>query len=346
MAASLAATRESLRPALAHVRATGPAVLDLAGVTSFDDVGLAQVLALVLDARALGRNVRVENVPPEALRRLSLLAPGDVLARPAPVEADGPVESLGERFIQKTRDGHEYLVLLLELVVRLLLRRRGLRLKQIVQEILVIGVGAIPILCLIGFLIGLIIAFQAAYQLRDFGASIFVANMVGIAMARELSPFVTGILVAGRSGSAIAAEVATMKINHELDALRTMAIDPVSSVLLPRVIATVIAVPILVALANILGVLGGMVIAVGPLSLSAGAYFDQLLVAVKPNDVLVGLLKAVTFGLIIATVACHKGMQVSGGSREVASATTSAVVSSIFWMIVCDAAVTMVFFYV
>ncbi|MCX5659953.1 MAG: MlaE family lipid ABC transporter permease subunit [Planctomycetota bacterium] len=345
-AATIRATRDALAPALAHARTAGPAVVDLAQVAAVDDIGLAQIMAALLDARAEGKTLRVENVPQDVLRRLSLLDPKDVMAAPQAGPRAGALESLGDGFFARTRDGAEFLGIVVELVIRLVMRPKGLRLKAIVEQVMIIGVGAIPILSLIGFLIGVIIAFQAAYQLRDLGANLYVANMVGLSMARELSPFVTGILVAGRSGSAIAAEIATMKINLELDALRTMAIDPTSSVLLPRVIATIIAVPILVALANVLGILGGLVIAVGPLSLSAGSYWDQILIAMRPNDILIGMLKAVTFGIVIATIACHKGSQVSGGSREVAAATTAAVVSSIFWMIVCDAIVTMVFFFV
>lgn len=345
MAATIGATRDALRPAVAHARA-GPAVVDFAAVTEVDDIGLAQVMAALIDTRAQGRSLRLENVSPAVLERLSLLDPREVLAKPAPQPEEGTLLQLGGRTIEMTRDAREYLATVLELVARLIMHRRGLHLANIVDQILIIGIGAIPILCLIGFLIGLIIAFQAAYQLRDFGANIYVANMVGLALTRELGPFVTGILVAGRSGSAIAAEVATMKINHELDALRTMAIDPYSYVLLPRVIATVVALPILVAIADLLGVLGGLVIAIGPLSLTPGAYIDQVIIAVKVNDVLLGVLKSVTFGVIIATIACHKGSQVSGGSREVAAATTASVVSSIFWMIVCDAIVTMVYFFV
>ena len=198
------------------------------------------------------------------------------------------------------------------------------------------GVNALPIVGLISFLMGLIMAFMSSIQLRQFGANILVASLVGLAMVRELGPIMTAIIVAGRSGSAYAAEIGTMKISEEIDALFTMGFDPIRFLAIPKIIATVIVVPLLTLFSNIFAITGGLIVGVFMLDLTTGAYIAQTLKTLTLFDLLWGLFKSGVFAFLIAWTGCLRGFQVSGGAASVGQATTSAVVSSIFLIILSD----------
>ena len=203
-----------------------------------------------------------------------------------------------------------------------------------------IGVDALPIVGLIGFLLGLIMAFQAAFQLRQFGANIFVANLVGVAMVRELGPLMSAIVVAGRSGSAVAAELGTMVVGEEIDALRTMGINEIQYLVVPRVYAITFTQPAVTLFSMVVGIIGGFLIAVLYLDLSAAAYLQQTLSALSLNDLITGLSKSVVFAWIIVLIGCHTGLRISGGAEGVGRATTTSVVASIFFIIVADSVFT------
>jgi phospholipid/cholesterol/gamma-HCH transport system permease protein len=200
-----------------------------------------------------------------------------------------------------------------------------------------VGVDALPIVGLISFLLGLIMAFMSAVQLQQFGANIYVASLVSLSMVRELGPIMTAIIVAGRSGSAFAAEIGTMKISDEVDALFTMGFEPTRFLVVPKVIASVITVPILVLFSDLFAIFGGLVVGVFMLDLTTNAYIAQTLKTLTLFDVFWGFLKAAVFALLIAGIGCLRGFQVRGGAAEVGKATTSAVVSSIFLIILADA---------
>ena len=205
------------------------------------------------------------------------------------------------------------------------------------------GADAVPIVMLINFLVGLVMAFQSAPQLQRFGANIFVADLIGISMTRELGPLMTAIVVCGRSGAAFAAEIGSMKVNEEIDALRTMGFGPMRYLVLPRTMALMITMPMLTLLANVLGILGGLCVGVFSLDLTAMAYFVQLQKAVKLWDLYSGLIKAAAFGLAIAMIACQQGLATSGGAEGVGRRTTAAVVTTLFTLIVIDAIFTVFF---
>ncbi len=198
------------------------------------------------------------------------------------------------------------------------------------------GVDGLPIVALISFLMGLIMAFMSSVQLEQFGANIYVASLVGLSMTRELGPIMTAIIVAGRSGSAFAAEIGTMKISEEVDALFTMGFDPIGFLVIPKLIAAVLMVPILTLFSDIFAIAGGLVVGVFMLDLTAGAYVAQTINTLTLFDVFWGVLKSGVFGLLITWVGCLRGFQVSGGAASVGQATTSAVVSSIFLIILFD----------
>ena len=198
------------------------------------------------------------------------------------------------------------------------------------------GVDALPIVALISFLMGLIMAFMSSVQLEQFGANIYVASLVSLAMTRELGPIMTAIIVAGRSGSAFAAEIGTMKITEEVDALFTMGFDPVRFLVVPKLVAAVVMVPILTLFSDLFAMAGGLLVGVLMLDLTANSYIAQTVKTLTLFDVSWGILKSGVFGLLIAGIGCLRGFQVQGGAASVGKATTSAVVSSIFLIILSD----------
>jgi phospholipid/cholesterol/gamma-HCH transport system permease protein len=205
------------------------------------------------------------------------------------------------------------------------------------------GADAVPIVLLINFLVGFVMAFQAARQLKMFGANLYVADLVGISLTRELAPLMTAIIVCGRSGAAFAAELGSMKVNQELDALRTLGLLPFGWLVLPRVIALVLVVPLLTILADFVGVAGGLVVATTNLELSTRGYLIETLKTVHGWDVVTGLMKSVVFALAIALIACQQGFSASGGAEGVGKRSTSTVVTSLFAIVVVDALFTMLF---
>jgi phospholipid/cholesterol/gamma-HCH transport system permease protein len=207
------------------------------------------------------------------------------------------------------------------------------------------GVGALPILSLITFFIGLILALQSAYELRKFGALNFVASAVAISMTRELGPLITAIVVIGRSGSAFAAEIGTMKVTEEIDALETMAIDPIHFLVTPKFIAMIVMLPCLTIWANSMGILGGALFGVAQADFTLVRYIQSSLDALFLRDITTGLVKSVMFGITITAVGCHEGLSTGAGAEQVGRSTTRAVVVSIFLVILVDLVFTALFFF-
>jgi phospholipid/cholesterol/gamma-HCH transport system permease protein len=223
---------------------------------------------------------------------------------------------------------------------------RPLRLRQVVSQAMQVGVRALPILSLITFFIGLILALQSAYELRKFGAITFVANAVAISMTRELGPLITAIVVIGRSGSAFAAEIGTMRVTEEIDALETMAIHPIDFLVTPKFLAMIIMLPCLTIWANSMGILGGALFGVTQASFFFGRYIRASLDALFLRDIVTGLIKSVVFGIAITAVGCHEGLSTGAGAEEVGRSTTRAVVVSIFLVILVDLVFTALFFFI
>jgi len=225
------------------------------------------------------------------------------------------------------------------------LRGKPLRLQQTVAQAMQVGVRALPILSLITFFIGLILALQSAYELRRLGALTFVANAVAISMTRELGPLITAIVVIGRSGSAFAAEIGTMRVTEEIDALETMAIHPVDFLVTPKFLAMVVMLPCLTIWANSMGILGGALFGVTQAGFFLSRYIRVSLDALFLRDIVTGLIKSVVFGVTITAVGCHEGLSTGAGAEEVGRATTRAVVVSIFLVILVDLVFTALFFF-
>lgn len=206
-----------------------------------------------------------------------------------------------------------------------------------------VGADAVPIVVLINFLLGFVMAFQSAVQLRQFGANIFVADLVGLAIVRELGPLMTAIIVCGRSGAAFAAELGTMKVSEEIDALRTLGFGPLRYLVLPRLVGLLIAAPILTLLGDVVGMLGGLLVGITSLDLTVSGYLLETRQALHAWDVLQGLVKSVVFAMAIGIVSCQQGLATVGGAEGVGRRTTSAVVASLFALILVDACFTLVF---
>jgi phospholipid/cholesterol/gamma-HCH transport system permease protein len=208
------------------------------------------------------------------------------------------------------------------------------------------GVDGLPILGLISFLLGLIMAFMSSLQLKQFGANIYVASLVGLAMVRELGPIITAILVAGRSGSAFAAEIGTMKVNEEVDALVTMGFDPVKFLAIPKVFAAMVVVPILTLFSDLFAIFGGLLVGVIGLEITPYTYLRQTASAFDSFDIIAGTVKSIVFAILIAGIGCQRGFEVRGGAEAVGNATTSAVVSSLFLIIVTDSTFAIILNYI
>jgi phospholipid/cholesterol/gamma-HCH transport system permease protein len=220
-----------------------------------------------------------------------------------------------------------------------------LRLSRAIHQAMAVGVEALPIVSLISFFVGMIFALQSAYQLRKLGALQFVADAVAIAITRELGPLMTAIMVIGRSGSSFAAEIGTMKVNEEIDALETMALKPVHFLVAPKFLAMIIMLPCLTCWADFMGITGGGLFGVSDGPFTWRSYFTRSLDALVLRDVTTGLIKSVMFGVVITAVGCLEGFSTGLGSEQVGRSTTSAVVKCIFMVILVDLVFTAIFYF-
>ena len=206
------------------------------------------------------------------------------------------------------------------------------------------GADAVPIVILINFLVGFVMAFQGAVQLKQFGANIFVADLVGLSITRELGPLMTAIILCGRSGASFAAELGSMKVAEEIDALRTMGFGPMRFLVLPRIVALMLVLPLLTLLGDVVGIAGGLAVGILNLDLTFTGYLYETRSALTVWDVFSGVVKSTVFGMVIALIACQQGLATTGGAEGVGRRTTSAVVTILFTLILADAAFTLLFY--
>jgi phospholipid/cholesterol/gamma-HCH transport system permease protein len=321
-------------------------VLDCSGLSAADELAAARLLRLIAEARAEGVEVRLTRIPDE-LRRILLTVDPAILDAAKPPARRNPVEVIGERALETAESAREIGDLLRDAAANVAVPfgREGIKWDRAFEQMALVGVNAVPIVVFISFLVGIVLALNGAAQLRQFGAAIFIANLVGIAMTREMGPLMTAIIVSGRSGSAIAAELGTMKVSEEIDAMETMALSPTRFLVVPKIVALALMMPLLTVLSNAAGILGGYFIGVVTLDLGSSAYVSQTVQALFVSDVLTGLLKSVVFAVIIGVVGAYRGLTVRGGPEAVGRATTSAVVTSIILCIVANAFFTAFFYY-
>lgn len=224
-------------------------------------------------------------------------------------------------------------------------RGKGIRWSASLRQMVTVGFNAVPIVSLISCFVGVIVALQGAYSLRSFGALDFVVNMVAVIITRELGPLLTAIIVIGRSGSSFAAEIGTMKVGEEVDALETMGLNPIRFLVVPRYFAMIVMLPCLTTVADTAGVLGGALFAMVSLGWSLQNYLLRTIDALVMRDIVSGLVKSLVFAVIITKIGCYEGFSVQGGAEGVGRSTTASVVKSIFSVIAADMIFTALFYY-
>ena len=328
----------------------GPGVqrvtFDGRGITSWDS-GLLTFLIKVIDTcTKLNIPLEKEGLPQGAQRLLALASavPERKGARREEKRATF-IEHLGDSAIAFWRTILEMLAFIGEASVafmRLLAGKAQFRRSDLFLTIQECGAQALPIVSLISILVGLILAFIGAIQLQIFGAQIYVASLVGIGMVRALAAVMTGIIMAGRTGASFAAQLGTMQVNEEIDALKTLGISPMEFLVLPRMLALFLMMPLLSLYANLMGILGGLIIGVFMLDLNFMEYYNKTQESVRLNDLWVGLFSAAVFGVLVALAGCMRGMQCGRSASAVGEATTSAVVTSIVSIVVAMAVITVV----
>ncbi|MBN2425624.1 MAG: MlaE family lipid ABC transporter permease subunit [Calditrichaceae bacterium] len=322
-------------------------ILDFAEVESIDTAGVALIDYLNEFAPRFGTEITLTNVSKKISSAMDVFHLKKVFT-PEKKEPPGFFEKTGDLFYKLKNSVGDILILLSNItywsglsIVRPKLRRKG----EVIHQSILIGVNAFPIIALIAFLIGFILALQSAAQLRQFGANIYVADLVAIAMVSEMGPLITAIMVAGRSGSAIAAEIATMVVTEEIDALKVMGIDPAPYLVVPKVMAMSLVMPMLTIFANFIGIIGGMVIAITYLDLDILPFFNEVMSVLRYKELVTSIVKSLTFAFIIAVTAAYFGQKVKGGAEGVGKSTTSAVVFSIFFVIVADSILGLLFYF-
>jgi phospholipid/cholesterol/gamma-HCH transport system permease protein len=316
-----------------------PIVIDASRLEYVDTVGVALLFDLGRQRRPAGADVVFQSLPPSLA---SLLHRYDAADFATPVRARrqvGVLEHVGRSAATQFR-------LVRELLDFLSMCRRALMhavthpgtvaWTDVLDVATEAGAHAVPIVLLIAFLMGVIIAFEVGLVAREFGAVIFVVNGVGKAMLRELGALMTAIVLAGRTGAAFAAQIATQKINEELNAISTFGLDPIQLLVLPRLLAAIMVVPLLTVLADVVGLFGGALVMATTFNLSCLQFYSQLLKAVTAQDFMLGVVKAAVFGLTVAAIGCHRGLRTGAGPAAVGLSATGAVVASIVMIVVID----------
>ncbi len=290
--------------------------------------------------RNAGRQISVEGLRPEFKELLQMVSSN--WGRVSGVETSQEsyqqrLEQWGNLQALQAVKALEFLGECTVIVIKSLKRPSLIRRQALIHSLEQDGFRALPITGLLAFLLGFVIAYQGAEQLRQFGANIFIVDLVGISLLREISPLIVAILIAGRSGSAYAAQIGAMKVTEELDAVRTLGLSPMQLLVVPRVCALMIAVPLLTVYADVLGVMGGSIIASSQLNVSGTEFVSRFEEAVAIRHFFIGIGKAPFFAIIIALVGCYQGFQIRGSVDDVGRRTTMSVVQSIFLVIVFDA---------
>lgn len=325
-------------------------VLDLGEVTYFDSSGAAIIMEARRKCRELNNSFKLVNVAQTVqgfLRVVHIeedISAGILKPRTRP----NLFVQIGEGTIglyNSAGDIITFIGALATALARDLSRPGKLRWDGLWRLIEKSGGDAVPIVTLLSFLMGSILAFQSADQLRKFGATLYVADLVSISICLEMGPLLTALIIAGWSGAAFAAHIGTMQVTEEIDALRVMAIDPIRYLVSPRIIALAVVAPCLTIFADVVGVLGGFMVGVFSLDVTPSQYLSEVKKVLELDDVLKGITKSFVFGVEVAMVGCMKGFQVKGGAESVGAATTSAVVTSIFVIVVTDAVFAVVFHY-
>lgn len=332
-----------LEKTIARMKHESITVIDGTGVTVLDTSG-----AVFVNRVAAEGGIEKRGFDDNAVKLMDLAAkkkPEDI--RPPDVKSRVTFESIGGDILKRIDTVNEVAVLVVDILywsVVGIFKRDQYRKGSYSEQAIHMGSTALPIIATILFLIGAISVLQSAETLKNFGASIFVVDMLALALARELAPLMTAIIISGRSGSAIASEIATMKFTEELDAIKTMGLNPIRFVVVPKLWAMATCVPLLSVLALLFGLLGGFIVALTYMGLTVNTFFNRLLISLFFWDITTGLIKSISFAIIITVVGTYRGLTFSGGADGVGRSTTSSVVTSIFAIIVMDAIWSIIFY--
>lgn len=318
--------------------------INLAEISGLDTAGAVMVQRLCQRLRSGGARVQLEDASAERQAVLKLAA-GETGALPQRARSN-PLEQLGRRVAGGWLGIAEYLAfigrLTLDSLPRLL-RPHRLRWHEIAVELERAGVMAIPITGLLAFLIGIVMAYQSGETLQTYGANVFLVDLLGFIILREMGPLMTSVIVAGRTGSAYTAQIGTMRLTEEVDALRTMGVTPFEMLVLPKFLALIIALPLLTLWTDAMGLLGGMLVADLLYGVDFDVFLQRLPTAVPPSMLWVGIAKTPVFAALIASIGCYQGFRIRYSADEVGRYTTISVVQGIFWVIVADAAFSVAF---
>lgn len=326
-------------PSLCGALSPKPLIIDIKQVSFCDGAGAAFLFELELEARKYTQDIQIAHSNPELqelFQRVDKARLKSVLSTPIP--QTNAITEIGKTICHLCQDFRDLFVFLGHLLSSFqwtAFHLHRIRWTDFFKLIELVGVNAVGITVLLGFLFGLIMAFSAAMPLRQFGVEVYVSDLVAIALVRVLGPFITAIIIAGRTGSAFAAELGTMKINNELDALNVMGLEPMRFLVVPRVISTILLAPLLTVLTNTAGLIGsGLVIT--SLGYAVGTYYDHVQSILTITDVCVGLFKALVFGGLVGGVGCLRGLQTESGAGAVGISTTRAVVSGIVLIVLAE----------
>jgi phospholipid/cholesterol/gamma-HCH transport system permease protein len=320
--------------------------LDLSDVAIVD--GAIMALLVELRATLVTRGIRCEIVgASERVTPLVHLYGGDLPpVRKEPKPTVPLLERAGRAVAETGAALHRYAIFVGELAAStfgMLRRPSTSNLSAALPLAERAGIDGVPIVLLLNFLVGVVMAYQSSEQLRRYGANVYVADVVGISATRELAPLMTAIIMCGRSGASFAAELGSMKVAEEIDALRTLGFSPVRYLILPRVVALVLVAPVLTLLADVVAVIGGAIVGVTSLDVTVGGYFAELTTAISAKDVWTGVIKSVAFAAAIALIGCQQGFATSGGAAGVGKRTTSTVVTCLFTIVILDSLLTIFF---
>ncbi|HLU38928.1 MAG TPA: MlaE family lipid ABC transporter permease subunit [Planctomycetota bacterium] len=324
--------------------------VDASGVTYCDGAGAAMLVDFDRTCARTGGRLELRDFPEAFQPILDLVRPE--LREPPAAEPCPPWESVatfvGRRTVELLRDARSLVGFVGEVTVAMLhaiLFPHRVRWRDVLRAMQTTGVDAFPVVMLVSALLGLILSYQSADILHRFGADVFLPFGLALSIVRELGPLMTAIVLTARSGSAFAAEIGTMKVNEEVDALSTMGLDPTRFLVTPRLIAAVLVTPVLTVFANLAGLVGGTIVGTLQLGLPLVTCINEMRKALDLTDLFGGLFKALVFGTLVAAIGCHRGMQTSGGAVGVGAATTSAVVSGIVLIALADAVLAVVYYH-
>lgn len=346
---SVAALWREVMPGVSCLGKKDELALDADGVLRCDGAGEALIVELYRRSTQQGFVITCRDARHMVSRTLGLFHVEQFAEDPStvnPIRKTHASEQLGQAVVRIYADLCEQMAFLGELTASafsLLIRPGRLRLRDTMLHFERAGIDALPITVLIGFLLGLILAFQSAAALRQFGVEVYVADLIAIGLFRELGPLITAIILAGRSGSAFAAEIGTMKVNEEIDALTTLGLPPIVFLALPRVIAATLVMPILSIFAVIAGLIGGVVV-LGSVNVPAATYWQHVVASSSLNNIVLGLLKSAVFGLLVGLVGCSHGLQTGRTADAVGRSATAAVVGSLILITLFDGIFAVLFF--